>query len=80
MLEKNKRCMPIIGSQSIGDPPSETVNRLTMRFAKGDALFEKRGSWTDEQTDYWEAHGMREGKPLVKGSLLPIVWQRKETP
>jgi hypothetical protein len=60
-------------------PPSETVNRLTMRFAKGDALFEKRGSWTDEQTDYWEAHGMREGKPLVKGSLLPIVWQRKET-
>ena len=61
-------------------PPSETVNRLTMRFAKGDALFEKRGSWTDEQTDYWEAHGMREGKPLVKGSLLPIVWQRKETP
>ena len=46
----------------------------------GDALFEKRGSWTDEQTDYWEAHGMREGKPLVKGSLLPIVWQRKETP
>jgi hypothetical protein len=51
-----------------------------MRFAKGDALFEKRGSWTDEQTDYWEAHGMREGKPLVKGSLLPIVWQRKETP
>jgi hypothetical protein len=50
-----------------------------MRFAKGDALFEKRGSWTDEQTDYWEAHGMREGKPLVKGSLLPIVWQRKET-
>jgi hypothetical protein len=22
MLEKNKRCMPIIGSQSIGDPPT----------------------------------------------------------
>ena len=43
--------------------------------------FQKDGEETqnEEYLYYWEAHGMREGKPLVKGSLLPIVWQRKET-
>lgn len=57
-------------------PPKETVNRLTMRFAQGDAVYEKRGSWTDEQTKYWEDHGMSEGKPLVEGDLLPMLWER----
>ena len=56
-------------------PPERTVNRLTMRFAHGNAAFEKRGSWTDAQTEYWQAHGMKEGEPIV-GDLLPLVWSR----
>lgn len=57
-------------------PPTETVNRLTMRFAHGDALYEKRGGWTDEQTKYWELNGMKEGRPLIEGDLLPLLWER----
>ena len=56
-------------------PPERTVNRLTMRFAHGNAAFEKRGSWTDAQTEYWQAQGLKEGEPIV-GDLLPLVWSR----
>ena len=56
-------------------PPERTVNGLTMRFAHGNAAFEKRGIGTDAQTEYWQAHGMKEGEPIV-GDLLPLVWSR----
>ena len=56
-------------------PPAHTVRRLTMRFAKGDARFEKRGPWTDEQCDYLQRFGHRVGEPLV-GELLPELWRR----
>lgn len=56
-------------------PPERTVNRLTLRFAHGNAAFEKRGSWTDAQTEYWQAHEMKEGE-LIVGDLLPLVWSQ----
>ncbi len=57
-------------------PPGSSVRRLTMRFAGGDARFEKRGSWTDEQCTYLKKHGHRIGESLA-GELLPVLWQRE---
>lgn len=54
-------------------PPKHSVRRLTMRFAKGDAYFEKRGPWTDAQCDYLQRFGHRIGEPLA-GELLPELW------
>ena len=56
-------------------PPNTNVRRLTMRFACGDAQFEKRGSWTDAQSDYLQRFGHRIGEPLA-GELLPELWRR----
>ena len=57
-------------------PPKNSVRRLTMRFAKGDAHFEKRGPWTDEQCEYLQRFGHRIGEPLI-GELLPELWRRE---
>ncbi len=56
-------------------PPKHSVRRLTMRFADGEAKFEKRGPWTDDQTDYLERHGHRIGGKL-QGEMLPILWRK----
>lgn len=56
-------------------PPTRGVRRLTMRFADGEASFEKRGPWTDEQCGFLRDAGHREGEPLA-GPLLPILWRR----
>ena len=57
------------------EPAENTVRRLTMRYAAGDARFEKRGSWTDAQCEFLKSQGCREGQPLA-GDLLPILWQK----
>ena len=57
-------------------PPANTVRRLTMRYAPGDARFEKRGPWTDDQCEFLRRHGCREGEPLA-GELLPVLWRRQ---
>ena len=55
-------------------PPLRTVRRLTMRFAPGDATFEKRGPWTDAQCDYLRRFGHRPGRRLT-GNMLPLLWR-----
>lgn len=55
-------------------PAVRTVRRLTMRFAPGDALFEKRGPWTDDQCAFLERHGHRPDRPLA-GPMLPVLWE-----
>ena len=54
-------------------PPNHSVRRLTMRFAHGDSIFDKRGSWTDDQSDYMVKQGHVIGERLA-GPLLPILW------
>lgn len=57
-------------------PPQRTTRRFTMRFAEGDAIYRRRGSWTRDMTDFLEAeYGLIEGGPY-RCDLLPILWER----
>lgn len=55
-------------------PSRHRSRRFTMRFAEGEAIYQKRGHWTDEQCEYLERFGHKRGQRLA-GPLLPILWE-----
>ncbi len=58
-------------------PQKHNSRRLTMRFAAGNAIYRRRGSWTREMTDYLEReYGLTEGGSY-RCDLLPILWSRE---
>ena len=55
-------------------PLSQTVHRLSLRFAAENARFVPRGPWTLEITDHLRKLGQRDHEPL-DCELLPLVWR-----
>jgi ectoine hydroxylase-related dioxygenase (phytanoyl-CoA dioxygenase family) len=55
-------------------PLSNTIRRMSLRFAAEDAVFQPRGSWTEETSQHLIALGQEVGGRL-DCELLPTVWR-----
>lgn len=55
-------------------PLANTIRRMSLRFAAEDAIFQPRGTWTEETAEHLIAIGLRPGGPL-DCALLPTIWR-----
>ena len=62
------------GAAAGREPLSNTIRRMSLRFAAEDAVFKPRGSWTEETSQHLIGLGQEVGGPL-DCELLPTVWR-----
>jgi len=55
-------------------PLANTIRRMSLRFAAEDAVFQPRGTWTEETAEHLISLGLKPGGPL-DCELLPTVWR-----
>jgi len=53
----------------------ESQRRLTLRFGAEDTIFNPRGNWTKETSEYLMSLGQKSGAPIAC-DLMPKVWDR----
>lgn len=62
------------GAASGRKPLAKTIRRMSLRFAGENAVFQPRGTWTEETSEHLIALGLKPGGPL-ECDLLPTLWR-----